>query len=310
MRFVLDGEQRALLEAVTTLLDRSAGPERMRALGGIEPAYDHELDRELHASGFTTAFLGPDTGPLEAALVVEAVARKLGVISAGATCLVMAAIMGEAPTGGVALTTAGAKGLTRYAADAETIVIVGADEVRVVRPKGGPIERVRSAYGYPMGRLGDETGELLTGVLPERVRSWWRVALAVELAGTMSAALELTLGYVRDRQQFGRPIGTFQALQHRLAECTVLAEGSRWLALEAAWNDAPTEQSAAALAHAIVAGRRVVAETHQFTGAMGFTTEYDLHLWSMRIPALIMEAEGISSPGQAVSAARWALNTA
>lgn len=308
MRFVLDGEQRALLEAVSTLLDRSGGPARMRALGGIEPSYDHDLDRELRTAGFTACLQGPDTGPLEAALVVEAVAGKLGVITAGATCLVMAATTGEVAEGPVALLSAGATGPTRYLCDAQTSMIVGSDEVRVVRGGSGAVERVRSAYGYPMGRPTGERGEVLPGVSPERVLAWWRVALAVELAGTMSAALDLTLSYVRDRHQFGRPIGSFQALQHRLAECMILVEGSKWLALEAAWNAAPAEQSAAALSHAIVAGRRVVAETHQFTGAMGFTTEYDLHLWSMRIPALIMEAEGIASPGLAVARARWALS--
>ena len=309
MRFVLDDEQRALIDAVTTLLDRHAGPDRIRALGGVEPRYDTELSWELTRSGYTNCFQSPDTGPLEAALVVEAVARSLGVTSAGATCLIAPATIGELPDGPIAVVRAGAHGPARYVADATTILVVGDDEVRRIAASGDG-ERVRSAYGYPMGRVGSDPGEVVPGVLPERATAWWRVALAIELVGTMTAALEHTITYVRDRHQFGRPIGSFQALQHRLAESTVLAEGSRWLALEAAWNGAPTENSAAALAHAVTAAKRIMTETHQLTGAMGFTTEYDLHLWTMRIPALVREAEAMTPPGRAVAESRWSLRSA
>jgi hypothetical protein len=281
----------------------------MRALGGIEPAYDHELAGELLASGFTHCFRSPDTGPLEAALVVEAAARGLAVASVGATCLIAPATLADPPDGPIALVLAGRGGPARFVADATTILVVGSDEVRRIEASGDG-ERVRSSYGYPMGRPDGAVGEPVAGVLPERVVAWWRLSLAVELVGTMRAALEHTITYVGERQQFGRPIGSFQAIQHRLAECAVLAEGSRWLALEAAWNGAPTEAAAAALTHAVTAARRVMQETHQLTGAMGFTTEYDLHLWTMRIPALVREAEAMAAPGRAVAESRWSLRSA
>lgn len=307
MRFVLSDQQRDLRAALATLLQRYAGPARMRDLGGAEPAYDHELSAELEASGFTRCLQNADTGSLEAALVVETIAHALGVTTAGATCLIAAATLDEVPSGPIAVVRSGTGGPARYAADATTILIVGPDEVRVLDAEGDG-ERVRSAYGYPMGRPSTADGRPLPGVLPERVLSWWRLALAVELVGTMTGALEQTIRYVGERHQFGRPIGSFQALQHRLAESLLLVEGSRWLALEAAWTGVPAEGAAAALAHAVIAGRRVLTETHQCAGAMGFTTEFDLHLWSMRIPALVREAESLSSPGQAVAAARWALS--
>jgi alkylation response protein AidB-like acyl-CoA dehydrogenase len=159
-------------------------------------------------------------------------------------------------------------------------------------------------YGYPFAMLRLGAGEPVD-VVPARLRDWWRVALAVELAGTMTAALDVTVDYVRERQQFGRPIGSFQALQHRLAECAVGARAARWMALEAAWLGAPPEAAAAALSYALVAADRIFADTHQCTGAIGFTTEYDLHLWTMRIPSLKAEAELLGSPGAAVAAERW-----
>ena len=77
--------------------------------------------------------------------------------------------------------------------------------------------------------------------LGRRMRAWWRVALATEIAGTMRGALSFTTQYVKERRQFGRAIGSFQAIQHRLADCVVLTEATRWLAYEAAFHGAPDD---------------------------------------------------------------------
>ena len=116
----------------------------------------------------------------------------------------------------------------------------------------------------------------------------------------------MTLDYVKRRRQFGRAIGSFQAVQHRLAQCAVAVEGSRWLVYEAASagraarrRPRPPPRIAAA------AAGLVFAETHQFTGAMGFTREHDLHVWSMRLPALRLEAGGVAGHRRAVADERW-----
>src|SRR3546814_5303524 len=86
-----------------------------------------------------------------------------------------------------------------------------------------------------MGRLvGQPQITPLSGEAADKVRQWLRVALASEASGLLQAALASTVEHVSIRKQFGRPIGTFQALRHRLAECAVLAGGVRWLALKAA----------------------------------------------------------------------------
>jgi alkylation response protein AidB-like acyl-CoA dehydrogenase len=159
----------------------------------------------------------------------------------------------------------------------------------------------------PMGRVRarEARGPSLGAGSGERLRSLWRLALAAEMVGTMAACLELTLDYVKRRRQFGRAIGSFQAVQHRLAQCAVAVEGSRWLVYQAASQDAPTEASAAAAAFAASAANLVFAETHQFTGAMGFTREHDLHVWSMRLPALRLEAGGVAGHRRAVAEERW-----
>jgi alkylation response protein AidB-like acyl-CoA dehydrogenase len=121
----------------------------------------------------------------------------------------------------------------------------------------------------------------------------------------MRAALDVTLDYVKQRRQFGRAIGSFQALQHRLAECHVLAEGTRWLALEAAWQGACPEVAAGAAAYAAAAAARVFAETHQLSGAIGFTREHDLHVFSMRLVALGLELGGLAEHRRAAARAHW-----
>ncbi|MFF0202551.1 acyl-CoA dehydrogenase family protein [Streptomyces sp. NPDC005017] len=118
--------------------------------------------------------------------------------------------------------------------------------------------------------------------------------LACEAVGAAGRALELTVGHVRRREQFGRPIGSFQALQHRLADVHVHLEAARSAAYYAAWaaagpegaddGPAPAADGAAALAlaHALDALRLAAAEAIQFHGGLGFTWEHDAHLYFKR----------------------------
>jgi alkylation response protein AidB-like acyl-CoA dehydrogenase len=310
VRFTLSPEQSDLVDGVETLLRRHAGVARSRVLGGEAPRYDHELEKVLGDSGYADCGRDPQAGPLAAALVSEATAGALGVIAIGARALVAPGMGLAVPDGPIALTVAGQQGPVRFATDALSALVAGADEARLVNLAEATIEPVASKYGYPMGRIGipgdaRTAGTSLGSGSGDRMRAWWRVALSVELVGAMRAALDLTLEYVRHRSQFGRPIGSFQAVQHRLAETRVLVDGSRLLALEAAWLGAPPEASAVALTHATGAARRVFVETHQLTGAIGFATENDLHLWTMRMMPLVVEAEWMSPPAAAIAALRW-----
>jgi hypothetical protein len=237
---------------------------------------------------------------------VEAVARHVGVVAVGARALVVPALAVAAP-GPVALARAADSGPVRYAAHARTLVVDDGDEARVIPLEPGDVEPVASNFGYPFGapRTRSGRGVACGAGSGERLRGWWRVALAAEAAGTMRAALDVTLDYVKQRRQFGRAIGSFQALQHRLAECHVLAEASRWLALEAAWQGAPPAAAASAAAYAAGAAARVFAETHQLSGAIGFTREHDLHVFSMRLVALGVELGGLAGHRRAAARAYW-----
>ena len=116
-------------------------------------------------------------------------------------------------------------------------------------------------------------------------------AAAAELTGIAGVLLERTIEYVLQREQFGRKVGSFQALQHRLAEDYLLVESSRSAAYYAAYALANQLEDASvavsvAKAYASDAERRVNGDALQFHGGIGFTWEHDLHLWLKRGKAL------------------------
>ena len=273
MDFSLDDDQQAVLDAMETLLGRHAGPGRLRDLGGDQPRYDHDLDKHLETAGFLDVAAPGSAGRLDAALVQESISGALGT-SATSYRLLVAPSLPVPVVGPMAIVADDHRGPVRFGADADTVVVLGSREVRVVTsPPSADLPASR--LGWPAGRFASALGgDTLDGVDVEDVLAWLRIALAVEIVGAMRFAMQLTLGYVVDRHQFGRPIGSFQAVQHGLAECTVAVEGARWLALEAAELGTP-EAASAALAHAIEATRLVFARTHQYSGAIGFTQEYD-----------------------------------
>jgi alkylation response protein AidB-like acyl-CoA dehydrogenase len=306
MLFELDADQRAVVESVERILAGHAGPARVRELGGDQPRYDAELAGLLRGQGFLGFAFEEGAGPLEAALVVESVARGAGVVAAGAEALVVpgvgAAVAAPAP---IAVAVAGSTAPIRFAADAATLLAVGDDEAVLVELGAADTKRVASRFGYPMATVHRWEGRSLGSGSAAAVRAWWRVAVSVEMCGAARAALDTTVAHVRERHQFGRALGSFQALQHRLAECEVLILGARWLALEAAWSGAEVERAAAAAVQALRAAERTFWDTHQFSGALGFAVEYDLHLWTMRLPALRAELLSIGQPASAVTTARW-----
>jgi len=304
--FEPNADQQAILEAVAALLAQHAGAKRAIELNRSSE-YDRQLDAALAAAGFLEVALAEGTGLLEAALVVEAVAKAGGVVGIGASALVAPGLLGRALPGPIALAREGETGPVRFAAQARTLLVDAGGEANQLSLAVGDVSPVASNFMLPMGRLRAPLGrgESLGRGSGQRLRSLWRLALAAETVGTMAACLEVTLEYVKRRRQFGRAIGSFQAVQHRLAQCAVAVEGSRWLVYEAAWQDAPAEAAATAAAFATAAASLVFAETHQFTGAMGFTREHDLHVWSMRLQALRLEGGGVAGHRRAAAEERW-----
>jgi alkylation response protein AidB-like acyl-CoA dehydrogenase len=170
--------------------------------------------------------------------------------------------------------------------------VVEGERISVVQPTADQVEPVESIFAYPMGRLKTAVqGTELSSIEAGRVRQWLRVALAAEVSGLLQAAVDSAVDHLTQRKQFGRPLGTFQALRHRMAECAVLAGGVKWLALKAA-GSADAGDAALAAYHAQESATRTVYDVHQMLAAMGMTLEHSLHLWTYRLKALLSEQGG------------------
>jgi alkylation response protein AidB-like acyl-CoA dehydrogenase len=183
----------------------------------------------------------------------------------------------------------------RYALGAE-----GADLVFFVKGDGailrfdsGDLDIVRSLDPTrPLGRLKEgAAGEQLGRVSQaSRVLDIATVALAAEMVGGAAELLDQVVGYVKERKQFGVPVGGFQAVQHRAADMLIRIEKARSAAYHAALtaDEAPEALALAASAAKVAANQAYVwcsQQAIQLYGGLGFTWEQDLHLFFKRAKA-------------------------
>jgi alkylation response protein AidB-like acyl-CoA dehydrogenase len=115
------------------------------------------------------------------------------------------------------------------------------------------------------------------------------VAKCAEMVGGAQAALDMAVAYAKERVQFNRPIGSFQAIQHYCANMVSDVDGSRFVTYKAAWKVSEglpaTMDVAIAKAWTGAAYSRVTLLAHQIFGAVGFTMDHDLHLYYRRAKA-------------------------
>jgi alkylation response protein AidB-like acyl-CoA dehydrogenase len=121
----------------------------------------------------------------------------------------------------------------------------------------------------------------------KRALEWATAALCAEMVGGTQKVLETSTEYAKTRHQFGKAIGIYQAVSHKLADMLVLSESGRSATYYAAWAvdaDAPDRSLAASMAKAYVsdAYRKVAGDGIQVHGGIGFTWEHDMHLYFKR----------------------------
>jgi len=295
MDFKLTSDQESLVSAIDKIAQGfAAKPTDFHGFSLVSEAFE----RELEEGGYFDVATIPEFGHLGAAMVVERLARLPFTAEVALSLLVRSNLPGEWPRP-LAVVERGRPG--RFVATAKTILIIDGDAIRVLEPTRTQVERVESIFAYPMGRLAsDANGTLLSRGEAATVRQWLRVALAAEASGLLEATVACAVDHITQRKQFGRPLGTFQALRHRMAECAVLAGGVKWLALKAAATADPADAALAAF-HAQEAATRVVYDAHQMLAAMGMTLEHSLHLWTYRLKALISEQGGRGGQAAAVA---------
>lgn len=306
MELALSEDQTQILDAIDSLAKPYAGvPIHDTSFALTSDA----LDAELAEGGFLDVAAMDELGPETAALVVERLARLPFAVEAAASALVRPLLDPELPRPLCLVEDGGVGRAVRFLKPGATVVVVGKGGVRSFTATEAHVAEAHdeSIFAYPMAVLKALPGEgdmRRYDVAPEQVLTQWRIGLAAEASGLLAAALQATVTYVSERKQFGRPIATFQALRHRLAEAQVVTNGCYWMMLKAATSGDAGDAALAAL-HAQETARRVSYDYHQFLGAMGMTLEHPLHLWTYRLKALISELGGRGAQGVAAAEAIW-----
>ncbi|MFD4566003.1 acyl-CoA dehydrogenase family protein [Streptomyces sp. NPDC058251] len=271
MDFQLTHDQRALQAGVRELLTARFGRDRLRAaVHDGPPDLDRALWRELGEAGFFALRLpeadgGVGLGLPETVLVFEEAGRVLLPGPLIATHLAAGAVEGAATGEAVVTAVDGAGGLVEWLDHADVVRgdAAGAEPLRSVDPLT-PVHRVPAPSAQAAGDV------LLTSLLT-----------AAEQLGTAARTCELAVQHARTREQFGQPIGAFQAVKHLCARMLVRVEVARAAVYAAAVTAHPTDVAAARLLadEAAVRGARDCLQVH---GGMGFTWESDVHLYLKR----------------------------
>jgi alkylation response protein AidB-like acyl-CoA dehydrogenase len=204
----------------------------------------------------------------------------------------------EAKADGDGVVLDGEKVLVMDAASADFLLVATSDGRRhlVEREAEGvtitaekSIDLTRRLYSVRFDGVRVGTDAALNGGQDEYLPVLWRacVAVAAESTGLAQRTMEMAVSYAKDRQQFGRPIGAYQAVSHRCAQMLLETENSRSAVYGAAWAaDAEPESlplaASMAKAYASDAGWRVPDASIQVHGGIGFTWEHDLHFFLKR----------------------------
>ncbi len=278
-------------------------PEEYGGIGaGLDAALVvvEELGRTLHAP----PMLGSAVLGARAVLLSgdeQACARLLPEVAEGTRVLAVCwadARGWDAP--GVRVSEGKLTGTAHYVLDgaiADTLIVVTADGLFEIDATAAEVTRAVAPTMDPTRRLTEITfdaaparalgGDAAT-VAKLREIAW--VAIAVEQVGAADHCLNMTVEYAKSRVQFGRPIGSFQALKHRMADLYVLIESARSAAYTAI-AALPDESPAAALdlatarIHCTRTFGTVVGETVQLHGGIAITWEHDAHLYFKRAHA-------------------------
>jgi alkylation response protein AidB-like acyl-CoA dehydrogenase len=311
MRFAVAEHDTALAEAAGEVLAKQAGAEEIRAgwPGGRTERVD-AVWRTLAEVGIPATLvpesadgLGLDENALPP--LMERLGHSGLPVPAAETVAVGAPLLADVGAPHLADVLAGsvllAASLTEntpvpFAARADLIILRTGDQLRLYEREEVNAEPLSSVdASRSLARVtGPAGGGLLLAEGPDALVVPWRrgvLATSALLIGLAERMLELTVAYVQERRQFGVPVGSFQAVKHALADAELAVRFARPAVLAAGWAQATDDPEAAvrtsmAKVLASDAARKVARTAIQCHGAIGYATEYDLHLYAKRAWAL------------------------
>jgi alkylation response protein AidB-like acyl-CoA dehydrogenase len=298
--FTLSEDQQLLRDTGRKLLDKECPPALVRT-------HIDDLDAYLplweHLREYTALGLGPAT---DLCLFLEETGRAAAPGPFFATAALFAPLTGEEATGTVAIADSEGewvahdeivKTFVLEADRVDRLAVVGAGPTLAVIDAPDP-RRLRFVPTVDFSRRVFELD--LDGVTldprpipPQRLTAWLdraHVSLAAEMVGTARRIFGMTLEYAKERKQFDAPIGSFQAIQHKLAEMSLALERATAAVHHAAMSVDAEDSGRSKACHVAKAAageatRRILKDGIQIHGGIGYTWEHDLHLFLRRATA-------------------------
>jgi alkylation response protein AidB-like acyl-CoA dehydrogenase len=293
MDFALDEQQRDFAASIDAALGAADLPAAVRAWAAGDTSPGRKVWEQLASLGVTALavpekFDGIEAHPVDVVVAIERLGRWC-VPGPVAESIAVAPVLladdersAELASGELVATVAHPPQTPR-AVDADTaglVLLVADDGVS----EAAPGQRHESVD--PTRRLYDvtATGDTWQADV-QRAFEFGALATAAQLVGAAEALLGAAVDYAKQRSQFGRAIGSYQAIKHKLADVHIAVELARPLVYGAALSLEPRDVSAAkaAASEAALLAARSALQTH---GAIGFTMEHDLSLWLLRVQAL------------------------
>jgi alkylation response protein AidB-like acyl-CoA dehydrogenase len=293
VKFALDEQQRDFAASIDAALGAADLPGAVRAWSAGDVAPGRKVWELLASLGVTALavrekFDGLEAQPVDLVVALERLGRWCVPGPVAESIAVAPVLLAEdersaALAAGELIATVAMPPQVRRAVDADTagLVLLATDEGVRESATG---EQHKSVD--PSRRLYDVTptgGTWQADV--QRAYEFGALATAAQLVGAAEALLGDAVDYAKQRTQFGRAIGSYQAIKHKLADVHIAIELARPLVYAAALSLAPRDVSAAkaAASEAALLAARSGLQTH---GAIGFTQEHDLSLWLLRVQAL------------------------
>jgi alkylation response protein AidB-like acyl-CoA dehydrogenase len=304
MDFDFSPDQDALRDGARELLHDHASAARVRRHTESGAAFDRELWRAMADQGWLgievpEAGGGIGLGAVEAAILAEELGRHAApapfvstllaidaLNQAGEDALVERLLQGDA----IACVVWDRNSPVVYAPSADIAIVVEDDALVLVesppRPPREPAMDLTREFGW-FDATAAASRPIGDAASARRLLDRGAMLTAAEMLGGAAQALDMAVAYAKDRVQFGRPIGSFQAVKHRCADMLVDVEGMRSTVYWAAWSIGADDADASiAVSTAKTwcgdASKRVMASALQVHGGIGFTWEHDLHFYLKR----------------------------
>jgi alkylation response protein AidB-like acyl-CoA dehydrogenase len=304
MDFDLSDDQLALRAGARELLDAQASSARLRAHTETGVGFDTALWSAMADQGWlgievAEAQGGVGLGAVEVAVLCEELGRHAAPAPFVSTVLAIDALRGAGEDAWIDRLVSGdalacvawdATAPVPYAPSADIAVVITDDGVYVMEIDDRPRRQPAMDLTRELGWLAyDPARARRLGGVDARTRLLDRGAVfcAADMLGSASRALDLAVEHAKDRVQFGRPIGSFQAVKHRCADMLVDVEGMRSTVYWAAWCIGAGDPEASVAASTAKtwcsdASKRVMSSALQVHGGIGFTWEHDLHFFMKR----------------------------